>query len=158
MSDMDTLARNLRVLLKADLILAELAMRRLATRSVLFIFAGVVAAFGAVMLGLAGFFLLQEAYGTIAAAAISGAVALVLALLLALVAASVKPGREDQVAKEVHEVAFQAVTVDLRLAGLQAQRFAAMVRSPMDSLVPSLVVPLFGFLLKWLRGRGGGGS
>lgn len=153
MTEMDTLARNLRILLKADLILAELHMRRLATKSALFMFAGVVAAFGAVMLGLAGFFLLQEAYGTIVAAAICGGAALVLAVILAAIGASLKPGREADVALEVHEAALQAVSQDLKAAGGQAQRFATSVTSPMQMIVP-LVIPLVSYVMKLLRGRG----
>lgn len=158
MSEMDTLVRNLRILLQADLIIAELAMRRLATRSALFVFAGVIAAFGFVMLGFAGFLLLEEAYGTKAAAAISGAGGLAVALVLALVAASIKPGREAAVAIQVHEAALQAVSADLRIVGGQAQRLAAFVRSPFDTAVPSIAIALFGYIMKMLRGRRGGGA
>ncbi len=150
--DMDTLVRNLRILLKADMILAELHMRRLAAKSGLFFFALVIAAFGAVMLGLAGFFLLQQAYGTIIAAAICGGAALVIALVLVLIAASLKPGREAQVALEVHEAALQAVSRDMKAAGGQAQRYASMVSAPLQ-LLPGVILPLITTLLRMFRGR-----
>lgn len=158
MSDMDTLVRNLRILLKADLIIAELAMRRLATRSALFIFAGIIAAFALGMFGFAGFLLLEEAYGTKAAAAISGGVGLAVALVLILVASGIKPGREDEVATQVHEAALQAVSAELKVVGGQAQRLAAFVRSPFDTAVPSIALAIFSYVMKLLRGRGGGGA
>lgn len=158
MNDMDTLVRNLRILLKADLIIAELAMRRLAARSVLFVFAGLVAASAFGMFAFAGFLLLEEAYGTKAAAAISGGVGLVVALVLVLIASSIKPGREDQVATQVHEAALLAVSTELKVVGGQAQRLAAFVRSPFDTALPSIALTLFGYVMKMLRGRGGGGA
>ena len=158
MSELDTLVRNLRILLKADLIIAELAMRRLATRSVLFVFAGLIAAFAVGMFAFAGFLMLEEAYGTKAAAAICGGVGLVVALILMLVASGIKPGREDEVAVQVHEAALQAVSVELQVVGGQAQRLAAFVRAPFSAGVPSIAMAIFGYLLRLLRGRGGGGA
>lgn len=158
MSEMDTLTRNLRILLKADLIIAELAVRRIATRSALYVFAGIAAAFAFGMLAFAGFLLLEEAYGTKAAAAICGGAGLVVALLLVLVAAAIKPGREDDVATAVHEAALQAVSADLKVVGGQAQRLAAFVRSPFDTALPSIALAIFGYVMKLLRGRGGGGA
>lgn len=154
MTDLDTLARNLRVLLRADLIIAEIHMRRVATKSTLLAVAGLVGGFGLVMLGVAGFLALEERYGAILAATISGAGAVVLAGLVALLAARVKPGRELDLATEVHAAALVAVSNDLKAAGASVTRLASFVRNPLDSALPAVALTLLTTILKGFR-RGG---
>jgi len=151
MSDLDALARNLRVLLRADLIIAEIHMRKIATRSGLYGLAGVVGGFGLVMLGIAGFLALEERYGAILAALITGGGAVVLAALLALVAAQVRPGRELALAQEVHGAALAAVSSDLRQAGAGVTRLASFVRNPLDTALPAVALSLLNTLLKGFR-------
>ncbi|WP_454915543.1 phage holin family protein [Xanthobacter sediminis] len=142
MTDLDTLVRNVRVLLRADLIIAEIHLRRAATKSGLYAVAGVAGGFGLVMLGIAGFLALETLYGPILAALITGACALVLAALLALIGAQVKPGRELHLANEVHAAALAAVNNDLQAAGAGVSRFAAFVRNPLDSALPAMALTL----------------
>ncbi|MFS8039048.1 hypothetical protein ACI7BZ_19175 [Xanthobacter sp. AM11] len=158
MSDMDTLVRNLRILLRADLIIAEIHLRRLTAKSGLYAFAALVGGFGAVMLGIAGFLALEQVYGPILAATISGAAGMVLAVLLVLVGASLKPGRELDVANEVHTVALEAVSRDLKAAEAGVSRIVGIVRNPFDSALPAVLMQVFGMVLKAVRGRSSGGA
>ncbi|MFG1295516.1 MULTISPECIES: hypothetical protein [Xanthobacter] len=151
MSDLDSLVRNVRVLLRADLIIAEIHLRRVAAKSGFYAVAGVVAGFGLVMLGIAGFLALETLYGAIIAAAIMGGGALVLAALLALLAAQVKPGRELQLANEVHAAALAAVNNDLQVAGAGVSRLAAFVRNPLDTALPAVALTVLNTVLKGLR-------
>lgn len=151
MTDMDTLVRNLRILLRADLIIAEIHLRQVAAKSSFFAIAALVGGFGAVMLGIAGFMALETLYGPILAATITGGGALVLAALFALVGARMKPGRELDVATEVHSAALTAVSADLQTAGASVQRLAAFVRNPLDTAVPAVAFSIFSTLLKALR-------
>ncbi|MDQ0505543.1 hypothetical protein [Xanthobacter agilis] len=151
MTDLDTLVRNVRVLLRADLIIAEIHLRQVATKSGFYAVAGVVGGFGLVMLGIAGFLALETLYGPILAAIITGGGALVLAVLLALIAAQVKPGRELGLANEVHAAALAAVNNDLQVAGAGVSRLAAFVRNPLDSALPAVVLTLLNTLLKGFR-------
>ncbi|MFG1417935.1 phage holin family protein [Xanthobacter sp. V0B-10] len=154
MTDLDTLVRNARVLLRADLIIAEIHLRRAATKSAFFAVAGVVGAFGLVMLGIAGFLALEAHYGPILAALIVGGGAVVLAGLLALLGAQVKPGRELGIANEVHAAALAAVNNDLQSVGAGASRLAAFVRNPLDSALPAVALSLLNTVLKGFRRKG----
>lgn len=158
MTDMDTLVHNLRILLRVDLIIAEIHLRRIAAKSGLFAFAALIGGFGAVMLGIAGFLALEQVYGPILAAAITGGAGVVLAVVLVLVGASLKPGRDLDVATEVHAVAFEAVSRDLKVAGASVTRIVDIVRNPFDTALPALVMQLFSMALNALRGRRSGGA
>lgn len=158
MSDFEALRRNLRVLARTDLIIAEIWARHLAARTVLMLLAGLVASFGFVMLGVAGFLALQEAYGAIVAATVCGAGAVFLALVLALVAVSMKPGRELDAASEVHQAAMAALGDEVSTAGGTVARLAAIARNPVDTVLPGLLVPLLTFVIGLFRRRRGGAS
>lgn len=151
MTDLDSLMRNARVLLRADLIIAEIHLRRVATKSAFYVVAGVAGSFGLVMLGIAGFLALETVYGPILAATIMGGGALVLAAVLMVIAASVKPGRELQLAQEVHGAALAAVNNDLKVAGAGVSRLAAFVRNPLDSALPAVALTLLNTVLKGFR-------
>lgn len=153
MSDLDSLVRNVRVLLRADLIIAEIHMRRVAAKSGFYAVAGVVAGFGLVMLGIAGFLALEAVYGPILAATIMGGGAVALAVLLALIAGQMKPGRELQLANEVHAAALAAVNNDLQGVGAGVSRVAAFVRNPLDSALPAVLLSLLNTVLRGFRRR-----
>ncbi len=155
MSDFDALRRNLSVLARADLLIAEIWARHLAVRSGLMMLAGLVAAFGLVMLGIAGFLALEEAYGAITAATVCGAGAVFLALILALIAMNLKPGRELDMAAEVHQNAVAALGNEVNAATSSVTRLAAMARNPLQNGLSGLIVPALTFLLSLLGKRKG---
>ncbi len=153
MSDLDTLVRNLRILLRADLIIAELHLRRLMKKSVLCAVAFVIGVFGLVMLGIAGFMALEDVYGRVAAAAIMGGVGIVLALLLLWLANRVRSGEELNLAREVHATALVAVGRNLKDTGANVSQFASFTNNPLQAALPGLAMQLLGIVLKRLRRR-----
>lgn len=142
---------NLRALLRANSILADIHARHFFTRSGLTVFAGLIATFGIVMFGIAGYLALQTAWGPIWAAAIIGMASCMLALVLVLIAASLKPRRELDLAREVHKAAVAALIAEGRTLELEFGNLRQGLR--LDSVLTGLIVPLAGILIKSLQKR-----
>lgn len=148
MIPINDLAAHLRVMLRADMIMAELKFRQIAAKAVLMGFAALVAGFGAVMLGIAGFLALEKIYGATCAALITGGAAVGVAVLVLVIALCVRPGAEMAEAAQVHARAAAALSQDLDATAANAQR---LVSNPFSSGLPALLVPLAGLLLRrWL--------
>lgn len=150
MMPLNDLVSNLRVMLRADMIMAELKFRQIAAKAVLMGFAALAAAFGAVMLGIAGFLALEKIYGATCAALITGGAAVGLAALVLVIALCIRPGAEIAEAAEVHARAAAALSQDLDATASSAQR---LVSNPFSSGLPALLVPLAGLLLRRWLGR-----
>lgn len=162
---MDSIARNLRVLWRAESIIADIKLRRLIMRSSLWGIAALLGLFAFLMGNLAVFFALQQAWGPVwAAAAVAGG-NFALALILVLVAHRNPSEREMELATEVRDLALQELQADA--AALQEhvleireevrgirQGIGNFVRHPLDTVLPSLLVPLAGAILKGLRKAG----
>ncbi len=153
MSDLDTLARNLRILLRADIIIAQLHLQRLMKKSVLFAIAFVIGAFGIVMLGIAGFLALEDLYGRVLAAFIMGGVGVVLALACLWLAGRVRTGDDLKLAQEVHGAALTAVSQNLKDTGANVTQFASLANNPLQAMLPGLAMQLFNLVLRRLRSR-----
>ncbi|MCB5175665.1 MULTISPECIES: phage holin family protein [Microvirga] len=159
---MDDVVRNLRVLWRAETIIADIRFRQVAIRSGLKGIAALLVAFAFLMGNLAAFFALEQVWGPIWAAAIIALASLAVAALLLLVAARAKPGREMELALEVRNAALQALEVDALALQKQVievreeirgvrQAITGFARHPFDSLLPSLLVPLAGAVVKGLK-------
>lgn len=144
----DRLTRNLRVLLRTNGIMAELHLRAAVAKASLNILAGLVACFGLLMLDIAFFFVLEDLWGRISAAAAIGFGNLALALLLVLLAGLFHPGRELELAQEVHDTAMQAVLDDVRQAPLLA---SGLLKNPLDAAISGLIGHLAAALIKHLK-------
>lgn len=159
---MDALVRNLRIVWRAESIVAEARVKTVARSSALWVAAGALALFGYVMCDVAVFFALQPSVGPMWAAAIVGGGNFLVAAILALVAARAQPGREVELAQEVRDMALAELETEARaiqaqfvgvrddLRGLQ-RSIGNFVRHPLDNALPQLVVPLAGLVLKALR-------
>lgn len=169
---MDHLISNLRVLWRAEQIVAELQLRRMVARTGLVAFAALIAVFGLAMLNLAAYLALDPRVGPVVAALMVGFGDLLLAAIALLVAGRSTAGRDLDVAMEVREVAFDAVQADVRslagevtavrrdLLGL-GRSVGGFIRNPLDGALPGLLLPLATFLLRQLRkgdedGKAGG--
>ncbi|MGQ3673067.1 phage holin family protein [Xanthobacter sp. TB0136] len=153
MNDLDTLARNLRILLRADIIIAQLHLQRMLKKSILYAVAFVIGGFGIVMLGVAGFLALEELYGRVVAALIMGGVGVVLALICLIVAGRVRSGDDMRLAQEVHGAALSAVSQNLKDTGANVTQFASLANNPLESILPGLLMQLFGIVMRRLRRR-----
>ncbi|MFC1455958.1 phage holin family protein [Microvirga arabica] len=158
---MDNLVRNLRVLWRAESIIADIRFRQMMTRSSLRGIAALLGAFAFLMGNLALFFALEQAWGTIWAAVLIGLANLLLAIILLVVAERSKPGREMELALEVRNMALQSLETDAQAIQQQLSDFrnevrgvreavVGFVRHPLDSVLPGMLVPLAGAVIKGL--------
>jgi len=159
---MDNVVRNLRVLWRAESIIADIRFRQMMTRSGLRGAAALLGLFAYLMGNLALFFALDQAWGPIWAAALIGIANLLLAIILLVVAERSKPGREMELALEVRNTALQALEADAQVVQQQLtelrdevrgmrQAIVGFVRHPIDSVLPGMLVPLAGAVIKGLK-------
>lgn len=155
---MDRFLNNLRVLYRTERAIAEIKMRHVIARSGLNAAAGLLAVIGLLMFEVAAFYALREYWNTIAAALILGAVNFVIAGILVLIANSRKPGRELELANEIHDNTMQALQTDARLLQADIASFGQALRHPLDSALPSLIIPLATMLVNFLKKPKGEGK
>ena len=147
----DSVVANLRAILRANSIIADIHARHLVTRASLTGFAALIAAFGLLMLGLAAYFALERIVGPVWAAASVGLANCAIALVLVLVASQIKPGRDLELAREVHRAAMEALIADGRALETEFASFKQAFRHPLDSVLPGLIVPLATMLIEIIR-------
>ena len=144
----ENIVKNLRVLWRADRIIAEIRMRHMLIGLGLRAFAALIAAFGLLMLELSAYFALVQIWSAIIAAAILGGVNFVIAAILFMIAARPPAGRELELASEIHNSAVDALQIEAR--AVQSQ-FSGMVHHPLNSALPMLLVPLITIIVRSLK-------
>ena len=110
----DSIVANLRAILRANSIIADIHARHLVARTSLTGFAALIGAFGLLMLGVAGYLALESVVGAVWAAVSVGLANCAIALVLVLVASRIRPGRDLELAREVHRTAVEALISDGR--------------------------------------------
>ena len=143
----ENIVRNLRVLWRADRIIAEMRLRHMLVGLSLRAFAALIAAFGLLMFELAAYFALVQVLSAIAAAAILGALNLAIALLLLFIASQRSLGQELTLANEIHDSAIDALQVEAQAAQSQVNR---LLHHPLEGVLP-LIVPLITAAISHLR-------
>jgi hypothetical protein len=143
--------RHLRVLWRAERVIAETRLRIVLRRSMLYAFAGLIAVFGLGMLNVAAYFFLAERWGAIWAALAAALGDFVIAALVVGVALATRPGPEMAAALELREISVEGLEAEL--APLQ-ERFAWLTRAtrdPLDTVLPAILVPLVTSIVRGLR-------
>jgi hypothetical protein len=135
----ENVVKHLRVLWRADRIVAEIRMRHLLVGLGLRAFAALIATFGLLMLELAAYFALVQVWSAISAAAILGAANFVIAAILFLIAARRPSGRELELATEIHNTSMDALQLEARALHSQV---SGIVNHPMHGILPLLIIPL----------------
>ncbi|MET4425893.1 phage holin family protein [Bradyrhizobium sp. RT3a] len=143
----ENVVKHLRVLWRADRIIADIKLRHLLSGLGLRAFAALIATFGLLMLELSAYFALVQIWSAIAAAAILGTVNFAIAAVLLIVAGRPPSGRDIELANEIHGASIEALQLEAR--ALQAQVSGA-VHHPLSMIVPVLV-PLIAIIVKSLR-------
>jgi type VI protein secretion system component VasK len=144
----DNIVRNLRLLWRADKIIAEMRLRHMLVGLGLLAFAALISAFGLLMLELAGYFALVNVMSAIAAAAILGGVNFAIALILVVVAARRSlGGQELTLANEIHDTAIDALQLEAQAMQSQVNR---LMHHPLEGMLP-LIVPLITAAISHLR-------
>ena len=144
----ENVVKQLRALWRTDRIIADIRMRHMLVGLGLRAFAGLIAAFGLLMLELAAYFALVQIWSAISAAAILGVANFVIAAILFVIAGRPPSGRELELANEIHGSAVEALQVEARAAQTQ---FAGMVQHPLNSALPLILVPLITIIVKTLK-------
>jgi hypothetical protein len=162
---MDTLVRNLKLLLKSDRMLVEIRLKLVAQKIVLLVLAGLGGLFALGMLNMAIFFAIQETLGSAIAALLVGLGNLLLAGILLLVVQRLDTGPEARIVEEVREMALadieaeaKAFQSELRLVRDEIadmrSGITSLVKNPMDVLTPRLLLPATAALAKLVMASG----
>jgi hypothetical protein len=143
----ENIVRNLRLLWRADKIIAEMRLRHMLSGLGLVAFAALISAFGLLMFELAAYFALVNVVSAITAAAILGAVNLVIALILVVIASRRSLGQELTLANEIHDSAIEALQIEAQAMQTQVNR---LMHHPLEGALP-LIVPLITAAISHLR-------
>jgi hypothetical protein len=143
--------RHLRVLWRAERIIAETRLRVLMRRSMLYAFAGLIAVFGLAMLNVAAYFFLRGLWGPIWAALAAALGDFIIAVVVVLIALAIRPGPELPAAIELRDVSMQGLEAEL---GPLQDRFAWLsraARDPFETVLPAILIPLITSIMRGLR-------
>jgi hypothetical protein len=160
----DNIVRDLQVLGKADSLIGRIWLNVMARRFGLFALAGLVAVFGLGMANVAGFYGLQQYWGPVGAAAIVAVADVIIALIIVLLARSIRPGPEIELAFDVRKMAIEAILADSRSIkdsvdsrGQQIRQtkdtLAGFVHRPLDTAAEHLLIPAVLSIVRGLRSK-----
>jgi len=160
----DSIVRDLQVLAKADSLIGRIWLNIMARRFGLFALAGLIAVFGLGMANVAGFYGLQQHWGPVWAAAVVAVADLIIALIIVLVARSIQPGPEIELAFDVRKMAVEAIQADSRDIKATVDSFgqqikqtkdtvAGFVQRPFDTAAERLLIPAALSILRGLRSK-----
>jgi len=147
----DNMIQSLRVLTRADAMIAEATFKARLSQIALHAAAFFICIFGLVMAGIAVFLWLRGLWGPISAAAAVATGSFLFSALLLVAASYRKPAKELQIARDMHKMALDSLTEEAKLAGNDLTGIGRLFRSPLDSTLLALVGPLAGLLLRFLR-------
>jgi hypothetical protein len=144
----ENVIKQLRVLWRADRIIADIRLRHLLMGLGVRAFAALIAAFGLLMLELSAYFALVQIWSAISAAAILGAVNFAIAGTLFAIAARPPSGRDLELANEIHGASIDALQLEARV--LQSQ-VSGVIHNPLNGILPLLIAPLITIIIKSLK-------
>jgi len=157
----ENMFRNLRALWQAESIIADLHFRQLLTGMMLKAFAGLIAAFGLLMLNVSAFFAIEPYFGRAWSAASVGLFDFLVAGILVAVAALRPKSREFVLALEVRQQAIQGFESDARLIQSHFSMLTDEIRviktsmtnfvkHPLDEALSQLIAPLAAIVIRSL--------
>ena len=163
---MDETLLKLRVLTRAEMTLAKANARRMAARSRLYAVALGMVLLTVIMVNIAAYEYLSALKGEPVAALIIASVNAVLAMLVMFAASRIKPGPEEEMVKEIRELALTELSAD---ADVIKQKFAQVssdverIRSGFSTVSGALgsaqaglgsLSPVLGLLTSMLKKKG----
>ncbi len=160
----DHLVRDLQVLRKADFLIAKIWLGVLLRRSGLVAFAGLIAVFGLGMANVAAFYALQDAVGSVWAAAIVAIADFVIAVIVLVVASNSRPGPEIDLAFDVRKMAIDSIQTDALALKQEFDALGQEIRAvkanivgfahnPLDVAAQKLLVPAALSFIKGMRSK-----
>jgi hypothetical protein len=147
----ENLFRNLRVLWRADAIIAQMRLQHMLAGLGLKALAALIAAFGLLMLELAAYFALVVTWSAVASALLLGGVNFIIALTIVLIAARRTPGRDLELALDLHKSSVEALQSDAVAIQSDFASLRTALSHPLDTSLTTLVVPAAGLLIKALK-------
>jgi hypothetical protein len=146
MMSAENIIKSLRVLWRADRIIAEIQLRRMAVGLAAKAFAALFAAFGLLMLELASYFALVQVTTAIVAAIVLGVFNFLLAGVIFVIAGrGAGGGREHDMAMALHNSAVETLLLQVRSFD------TARPSHGLDAILPALIVPAIGLIVKTIR-------
>lgn len=142
---------HLRTLWRTDRIIAEIRLRHLLIGLGLRAFAGLIAAFGLLMLELSAYFALIQIWNAILAAAILGVANFVIAAILFIIGGRSPAGRELELAADIHGSAVEALQMEAQ--ALQSQ-VTGVMQHPLNNMLPMVLMPLITVIIRSLKRAG----
>ncbi|MDA4845141.1 hypothetical protein [Hoeflea poritis] len=161
---MSNMKRNLLLLWRSERILAEARFKQTTRKMTLGVLAAISCLFAWGMFNWAGFFALGPHVGNAWAALIVGLADILIATLLILVSQVLKPAPEEEMVREVRDMALgeigaEAEEVQTKLLQLRDDvedvraNVADFVKRPLDVLSPSLIGPTLVAVSKLVKSR-----
>ena len=147
----DNMIQSLRILVKADAIIAEATLKSRLTQIAIQGMAFCACVFGLAMTGIAAFFELREVWGPIWAALAVGVSSLAFAMLLVLVSVYRKPPNDIQIARDMHKMALDSLLREGQLAASDFVGVRGAIRNAASETLVGMLVPLAALLLRTLR-------
>lgn len=152
---MERFSNHLRLLWRAERLLAQQEIRMGARRFGIQALAGLVGIFGLAMLGVALFFLIEPYWGRAWAALIVAGVDLTIAMVLIVFAGSMKEPQEVAMVREMRDVALNGIRDEAALVEADFESLKAdirgFIRNPFELFLPPIINPLIGAVTKGLR-------
>ena len=143
--------RHVRVLWRAERIIAETRLRITLRRAMLYALAGLIAVFALGMLNVAAFLYLETLWGPVWAALAAALGDLVLAAIVAGIALAMRPGPEVTAALELRDAAIDGLEAELGPLQERLGWLSRAARDPLDTMLPAILVPLVTAIVRSLR-------
>jgi len=149
---MNRISRNISIALRAERLIAQRHMAVIRNQTGLLAAAGLVAGIGLIMVNVAAYFALSTSLSPQWAALIVAIANFLLAVLLAVSANRLSAEADVQGATEVRDMALEDLEAEFVMAVTEVKDVATdirqMVKNPLGTALPALVVPLAETLLK----------
>ena len=152
---MNRAMRNVRLLLRSEVMLAEHRLALAARKTGLLSVAALVAIFGLLMLDVALFFALAPTLGEPYAALTIAGANFVLAILLALAAKGVHEGAEVKPIEEVRDLALADLDDSAQELKADLSTIRNFASRPGETLLPTLIGPLVVAIVRALARKRG---
>jgi hypothetical protein len=143
--------RHLRILWRAERVIAETRLRVMLRRSMLYALAGLIAVFGLGMLNVAAFLVLESHWGPIWAALAAALGDFVIAVVIVGVALATRPGPAMTAAVELRDIAVDGLEAELAPLQERLAWLSRAARDPLDTMLPAILVPLITSIVRSLR-------
>lgn len=149
--NLEALARNFRLYLRATALAAEVRLRLQLRKTVLTVLALAMAIAGLVMINLAAFRALETAWGPLWTPLALGLANLALAAVLGLAMLMVKPGRELTAANDLRQMAYNSMEADLKSVQAGSGLLPGLFGGSTEMHAAHLLIPIISTIIGALR-------